>query len=81
MASLVCIDTETGSLSRYECGGSTVRKTHFAIPNAGSSSLTVALIESFRSNPPDEFNLDPPPRPTNSPAGAGTIANDMTKAA
>lgn len=72
MATLVCAEMESGTLTRYETGGSAVRPTHRC--TAGKRvTFTAGLIQGFRLNPPDEFRLDPPPRPTGPPSGVGTI--------
>lgn len=71
MASMVCVDTATGSLTRYETGGQCVRKTHHAVPESGASQLTKHMIEMFRVWPDPEFSVDPPPRPTNPPTSFG----------
>lgn len=71
MASIVVIDANNGSLDRYEIGGEAVRKTH-ACTLGEKCYFTPEIIETFRLNPSPEFAVDPPPRPTNSPAGAGT---------
>lgn len=63
MPSLVLIDCESGALRRFESGGSRVRLTHVATPNEGTATLTAALIEGFRKNPPKEFAIEPPPQP------------------
>ena len=72
MASIVLVDTETGRLSRYETGGSSYRLTHTAVPIQGNTTLTTALIENFRVNPPEEFSVEPPPQP---PLPPGDVMN------
>lgn len=63
MATLVSIDTETGGLKRYECGGERIRLTHIASPVDGPKVLSKHLIEEFRRSPPTEFAVEPtPPR-------------------
>lgn len=72
MATLVSVETKTGTLTRYEVGGSAVRITHRCSMNR-AASIPPEVVASFRTNPPDDFSLEPPPRPTSPPAGAGTV--------
>ena len=72
MATLVLIEDETGTLTRYETGGSAVRKTH-RCSLGYSADIAPKVVEHFRLTPPDEFSIDPPPRPTGPPSGVGTI--------
>jgi hypothetical protein len=72
MATLVLVDARQGSLDRYEIGGSTYRKTHAATLD-GEFHFTPKMVEDFRLMPDARFALEPPPRPTNPPAGAGTV--------
>lgn len=71
MASLVVIEASTGSINRYEVGGVAIRRTHGATLDKPVDFMK-DQIESFRVNPPNEFSVDPPPRPTNPPANAGS---------
>lgn len=74
MATLVSVDCEEGTLRRYECGGTKARLTHQATAVNGALSLTFEALEKFRVDPSPDFAVEPPPRPTNSPAAAGAIA-------
>lgn len=83
MATLVTIDAHNGLLRRYEVGGEAVRKTHEYAHRGqdgefAPATFTQAAVERMRLDPPDEFRLDPPPRPTMPPAsaGRGSLAND-----
>ena len=77
MASLVLVDTRSGSLTRIETGGEHYRKTHYAVPNAGPAQLTPNMVEQFRVYPDPAFSLDPPPRPSLPPTG-GTSASFLS---
>ena len=77
MSSLVLVDTQSGSLTRIETGGSTYRKSHYAVPNEGPTFLSANLVEQFRLYPDPAFSLDPPPRPTLPPTG-GTSASFLS---
>jgi hypothetical protein len=68
---LVAIDSHEASLRRYECSDTRAKLTHeFVMP--GPVIFPMAVVQEMRSNPPDHLSVTPPPRPTNSPAGAGT---------
>lgn len=75
MASLVVVEAQTGSLTRYEIGGEAVRKTH-ACTLRKHVEFTRDIVEGFRTNSPDAFSVEPDPSPTNSPCGAGTIIRE-----
>jgi hypothetical protein len=73
MATIVCVDANVGSLTRYEIGGSAVRKTHACISPVLPVTFSAKVVEGFRLMPDKEFAVEPPPRPTNPPAAAGAI--------
>ena len=77
MTALVTIDTKTGELTRYECGGANFRKSHYAIPNNGPAALTPPMIEQFRHSPPSEFSVEPPPQPPLPPAQAARVDDGL----
>lgn len=59
------------SLTRIESGGECFRATHrYSFP--ARANVSERLCEEFRLMPDPEYSLDPPPRPTNPPQGAGT---------
>ena len=68
MSALVTIDCNSGTLNRYETGGTKARRTHTATPILGIATLTTALIEDFRRNPTADFAVTPPPQPPLPPA-------------
>lgn len=68
---LVRADCTTGTLARYECGGERARLTHRYCYGDPVGEFSWWLIQDFRSNPPDEYKIDPDPTPTNPPASAG----------
>ena len=70
---LIRANIDDGRASRYECGGECVRKTHEYQHDRPVSAFDWAWLQEFRTNPPDWTKIEPPPRPTNSPAGAGII--------
>lgn len=71
MATIVVIEAATGNMDRYEIGGSAHRHTHSATYGK-SITFTPKVVEQFRTMPDPKFAVEPPPRPTNPPAGAGT---------
>jgi hypothetical protein len=77
MATLVFADHRTGTLSRYEVGGEEARLTH-QIVLGKPSVFSWDAIQEMRTNPADEWKVEPDPRPTMPPAGVGTggAAND-----
>jgi hypothetical protein len=77
MATLVFADHRTGTLSRYEVRGEAARLTH-QIVTGKPTIFSWNAIQEMRKNPADEWKVDPDPRPTMPPAGAGTggAAND-----
>ena len=78
MATLVSVEAYSGTLRRYECGGEIARLSHF-LSIGRPSTFTKQVIEEFRTRPDPSWSVDPPPRPTSPPAGAGTI--NLPKAA
>lgn len=72
MATLVTTDSAEGWIRRYETGGEKARLTHSAC-FGGPVTFTPNIIEQFRIYPDPQFAVDPPPRPTGPPAGAGTV--------
>lgn len=73
MAAIVVVDAHEGSLTRYETGGETARKTH-ACTQGYACTFTPAIVESFRRFPPDEFSIDPSPQPTGPRGGVGFVS-------
>lgn len=77
MASFVVIDAKEMSLTRFEVGGEKIRKTHAIVLDEKQKKLfkefDAESVAIFRINPPDWAKVDPPPRPTNPPSGAGTV--------
>lgn len=71
MATLVSIEAYSGTLRRYEIGETVARLTHFWSLGRPATFLR-EVIDSFRTNPDASLSVEPPPRPTNPPAGAGT---------
>lgn len=72
VATLVLVEAASGSLNRYETGGSKVRRTH-GCTYGQQVTFTPKVVEEFRIWPSPEFAVDPPPRPTGPPSGVGTI--------
>lgn len=72
MATLIRIDLDDRRASRYEAGGSAIRRTHEYIHDTEVSAFDWDWIQFFRCDPPEEYTIEPGPRPTNPPAGAGT---------
>lgn len=70
MPALVSVDTDAKELRRYECGGEIARPTHICVSD---EPATAKEIEWFRRWPDSRFAVEPGPRPTNPPAGAGLI--------
>lgn len=74
MSTLVIVDCGDGTLTRLECSAPTFKRTHRAQPITGPTYLTAKMVENFRLMPPDEFSIDPGPRPTNPPMAANRRA-------
>lgn len=72
MATLVSVEAYSGTLRRYEVGGQIARLTHQCTIGK-PCSFTKGVVEEFRLRPDAHFSVEPPPRPTGPPAGAGTI--------
>ena len=72
VASIVLVEAETGTLTRYEIGGSTFRKTHCCWLNQ-VVTFTKRVVENFRLHPSLDFAIEPGPQPTPPNAGAGTV--------
>jgi hypothetical protein len=73
MATLVSVESYSGTLTRYEVGGQCARATHRCSAYS-PVSFTPKVVEDFRLRPDPRFAIDPGPRPTNPPASAGRIA-------
>jgi hypothetical protein len=73
MATLVLVDAHTGTLDRFETGGTLARKTHSAT-NDGPVSFTAKMVEAFRLMPDERFSLTPPPSPTSPTSGSARPA-------
>lgn len=71
MATIVTLEAATGDMNRYEIGGSSYRHTH-SCTYGKPVSFTAKVVEQFRLMPDPKFAVEPPPRPTNPPASAGT---------
>ena len=71
MATIVSIDAHNGELQRYEIGGSAYRLTH-ACTFGEPVTFNAKTVEQFRLMPDARFAVEPPPRPTNPSANAGT---------
>lgn len=72
MATIVMIEPSTGNMDRYEIGGSAFRHTH-SCTYGKPLTFTQKIIDQFRQMPDARYAVEPPPRPTNPPAGAGTV--------
>lgn len=72
MSSLVCVDAHVGSLTRFEVGGSAIRRTH-EYHHGEPATFTREVVEYFRLHPDQKWAVEPPPRPTNPPASAGRV--------
>lgn len=70
---VVYADHEAGVLNRYETGGECVRRTHSYCHGAPVAAFGWEVMQEMRLNPPDYCAVEPPPRPTNPPASAGTV--------
>lgn len=55
---LVIVDAHTGTLSRYEIGGSRPRLTHRATVDQ-RCTFTPEVVETFRTNPDPDFYVGP----------------------
>lgn len=72
MATIVVLEPSSGAMDRYEIGGSAFRHTH-ACTFDGPVTFSQKIVDQFRLQPDARFAVEPPPRPTNPPAGAGIV--------
>lgn len=72
MATLVVIESESGTLQRYETSPPKFVRTH-GCTYGKWTNFTAKIVEDFRLMPSDDFKVEPPPEPTGSPSGAGEV--------
>jgi len=73
MATVIVVDTASGSMDRFEMGGSCARKTHSCKSFDLIDEDAAKALRLFRQMPDNKYSVEPPPSPTNPPAGAGIV--------
>lgn len=76
MAALCLTDSFAGTITRYEIGGESWRKTHVGCFGK-SVSFTKEFIERFRVDPPEDCRVEPPTPPTGPRCDSGELPCDV----